>query len=409
MLVASGQKHILDLSQLVRDTSLLATFTEFSVAFTQCGVRTWSTPEERALLYGLASRCMQGGVVVELGSYCGGSAAFLAKGLADRRSGGRVVCVDPLLGAPPWLALPPQMFTLAELKANLATLGVATYVDIRIGDSASVGMAWPAEPIDILLIDGDHSFEGALKDLECWAPKLRDHGILLFDDIDNIPEMQELDEIIGRMHTLTRLGAVDGLGVYRVQQGGGWQLLDELRELLADRGIVRPWSVDRVHATTLAPPYRQTREWTRPEFDLAYDLGYLAVATQGDTAILNGTPTELARVVSSIHADRSGGDLHRIHSPVGYGQTCRLVACQPAQATEMARLLRPGGLLLAQAVAPMSADEVAAAANRMRQLGLDGVGHDASATPLFWGVADVGALTPGRVLQALLAVRLVDR
>ncbi|MEO1241795.1 MAG: class I SAM-dependent methyltransferase [Pseudomonadota bacterium] len=37
---------------------------------------------------------------------------------------------------------------------------------------------------DLLLIDGDHSYEGVKKDYELYAPMVREGGIILFDDYD---------------------------------------------------------------------------------------------------------------------------------------------------------------------------------------------------------------------------------
>jgi len=402
------QEAALDVVQMVHDVSDQPDFRRFSAAFSACGVRTWSTPDERALLYGVANRHTPGGIVVELGSYCGGSAAFFAKGLADKTEGevGRVVCVDPLMGAPPWLPLPPHMFTLSELRANVATLGIDAYVELRIGDSAAVGAVWPANPIDVLLIDGDHCFEGALRDLECWAPKLRDGGILLFDDIDNISEMRTLDEIIGLMRTLKRQGAVDGIAVYQVQHGGGWKFLEELQGLLMARNIHRAWSFGPLHTQAPSQPYLRTREWTDPAVDLAYDLGYLAVAKGGDYAVLAGSPVELMQVARSVHNDREAGDLHVIRDPTGYGRTFRLVMCRPEEAAQMYRLLLPGGVLLARGNSPMLPAEVALWADAMRSVGFDGVGYGDGERPLFWAVADIAALAPDHIIQAHMAVRV---
>jgi predicted O-methyltransferase YrrM len=400
------QEPALQIAQLVCDVSNEASYRRFATMFAGRAVRTWSTPNEKALFYGLANRHTPGGVVVELGSYCGGSAAFFARGLADKPGGGagRVVCVDPLLGAPPWLALPPQMFTLAELRANIVALGIESYIDLKIGDSAAVGATWPAELIDVLLIDGDHSFEGALRDLECWAPKLRDGGILLFDDIDNIAEMRAVDEIMGSMRTLVRHGVVDGIGVHEVQQSG-WRLLDELQTLVAAKHLHRPWSFEPVHALALSQPYQRTHEWTEPAVDLAYDLGYLAVAEKGDYAVLTDTPTELVQVVRSIHTDRGGGDLHVAGDALRYGRTFRLVACRPEQAARMYRLLLPGGVLLAWSDVPITPEEAARLADTIRSAGFDGVGHGGEDRPLFWGVANIAALAPGQIMQAHMAVR----
>ena len=326
-IASAGQA--LDPDAVIQSTLQDRAFQEFLTLFLQKDVKTWSTEREKALLYGLAASRASDGVIVELGSYCGGSASFFAKGLDSRAGSGRVVCVDPLLGAPPWLCLPAGMFTLDVLRRNLGSLGLEHRIDLKVGDSYSVGAAWPAEPIDILLIDGDHSFEGAMRDLECWAPKIRDGGILLFDDIDNIHEMRVLDEIMKQMSTLARIGTVDGIGVYQVR-GGQWALLDELRGLLDLRGIHRPWSFDAVHATPVASPYRHTRYWTDPTFDIGYDLGYLAVAQKGDYGIFGTPAAELKQLIMSIQTDRGGGDLHVGASPAGYGTGFRLIGLRSA-------------------------------------------------------------------------------
>jgi cephalosporin hydroxylase len=42
--------------------------------------------------------------------------------------------------------------------------------------------------IDLLFIDGDHSYEGVKKDFEMYAPLVRDDGIIAFHDIVDIPD-----------------------------------------------------------------------------------------------------------------------------------------------------------------------------------------------------------------------------
>jgi len=408
---------LLDPVKLVNSVKDEAPFRRFAAAVRDRGVRTWSTIEEQALLYGIANRHAPGGVIVELGSYCGGSAAFFAKGLSDRGAGstGRVVCVDPLLGAPPWLTLPPQMFTLNELRSNMEALGLSSLVDLRIGDSAAVGSVWPAEPIDVLLIDGDHSFEGALRDVECWLPKLCDAGILLFDDIDSLEEMRSLDEMMGHMSTLARRGVIEGTAVYVVQSGGGWRLIDELQELLSVRQIYRPWSFAPVHTSPLSGFYRRTQRYADPSLELAYDIGYLAVPEDGDYAVLADSPAELIQLTMSVHSDRGGGDLHIINSPQECGRRYRMVACRPESGGAVAHLLLPCGVVLAWSDVRVPPEEAARLAGAMRSAGLDGVGYsEILPTPvgdgeraLFWGVAGIRALSPAVVIRAHMAVRKV--
>ena len=256
-----------------------------------------------------------------------------------------------------------------------------------------------------MLIDGDHSFEGGLRDLECWSPKLRDGGILLFDDIDHIAEMRSLDQIIAHLTTLVRCGAVGGMSVYMVQHGGGWRLVDELQALLAEKEIYRPWSYEPVHMSPPSEPYRQTREWTNPALELAYDIGYFAVQEKGDYALIADCPRELRQLVISVYTDRGGGDLHVLRSASKFGQKYRMIASRPEHGAAVASLLLPGGVLLAWSDVPLSIEDRAQLTKDMRAAGLEGVGYGEGDCPLFWGVARVGSLNSCSIICALMAVR----
>lgn len=64
---------------------------------------------------------------------------------------------------------------------------------------------FPPGYFDIILIDGDHSYEHALEDIRLWAPKLRLGGILCGHDYDDIrfPGVKcAVDEIFGTKATI---------------------------------------------------------------------------------------------------------------------------------------------------------------------------------------------------------------
>ncbi len=42
----------------------------------------------------------------------------------------------------------------------------------------------PDLPLDLLFIDGDHSFEGVMRDLITWAPKVKAGGLIFLHDAD---------------------------------------------------------------------------------------------------------------------------------------------------------------------------------------------------------------------------------
>lgn len=43
---------------------------------------------------------------------------------------------------------------------------------------------WDATQIDVLFIDGDHTYEGCKTDIEGWYPHMSKHGVMLFHDCD---------------------------------------------------------------------------------------------------------------------------------------------------------------------------------------------------------------------------------
>src|SRR5439155_14171371 len=71
--------------------------------------------------------------------------------------------------------------TFDEFLNNTKPLGNWT-VPLR-GHSTELGHQFDKE-IDLLFIDGDHSYEAVRADLEVWLPKLKDDGIVAFHDYD---------------------------------------------------------------------------------------------------------------------------------------------------------------------------------------------------------------------------------
>ncbi len=51
------------------------------------------------------------------------------------------------------------------------------------GDSQELAKAWKGS-VDVLFIDGDHSYEGCAADIASWYPHMAEHGTMLFHDCD---------------------------------------------------------------------------------------------------------------------------------------------------------------------------------------------------------------------------------
>src|SRR5689334_2239607 len=129
--------------------------------------------DEAALLYRLA-RDAASGPFAEIGRFKGGSTFVFASALPD--------------GVELWsydlhVALRPDMPGAAldgELRDALERYGLAGKVHLNVADSRTVEP--PPEPLELLFIDGDHSYEGAKADYERWGAFVRPGGHLLFHD-----------------------------------------------------------------------------------------------------------------------------------------------------------------------------------------------------------------------------------
>lgn len=131
-------------------------------------------PEEGRCLHWLAHKVPPGCIAVEIGSFKGKSSAYIASGLTP---GARLACVDVWENR----AMPydPPEDVLPEFQRNVAPF--RDTIDIHRGLSADIARTWRAL-IDLLFIDGDHSYEGCLTDIDAWLPHVRPGGWVAFHD-----------------------------------------------------------------------------------------------------------------------------------------------------------------------------------------------------------------------------------
>ena len=71
--------------------------------------------------------------------------------------------------------------TFEVLRENIRSLGLEPQVEIRRATSEEVARGW-SEPIDVLFIDGDHSYEGVKRDWNLFSPFVRPFGTVIFHD-----------------------------------------------------------------------------------------------------------------------------------------------------------------------------------------------------------------------------------
>ncbi len=373
------------ISQARREPS----FSAIRDRFAQAGILNWLQEEEKLLLFSIGAYAPGKGTIVEIGSFQGGSAAFLAAGI-EARGAGQLYCIDPHLGGPPWLGMAPAQSTLKIFREKVKYCGVDRWITSKVGDSAAVAAIWPAEPIDAFFIDGDHSFRGALKDLESWLPKLRSGGHVLIDDADD-PSLMELLEFIGLVKTLSSLQYLDtvqGIAVFERKPGSPWEALQELGEVCARRGINRPWDYSLLHKLALPGNYLRSRSWPDDE---VYQLCFLARCGPGDYGYSSRSRKTDREILQSLSRDRMDGEVIEVRKN-GPSKNFRVVLCTPEEAPDLAPLLMPGGVLISR---EEQADRITTR-GLFVQAGLEGCGFGSG---FQWGVWQPGNLSADAIID----------
>ncbi len=149
-------------------------------------------PDEGMALYELAAAVAATGPLLEVGSYCGKSAIYLAA--AARPHGAVVLTVDHHRGSeehqPGWEYHDPGLVdpavgridTLPIMRRTLYAAGVEDDVVAVIGRSSTVAAVW-STPLALAFIDGGHTEQAAQSDYAGWARHVRPGGLLVIHDV----------------------------------------------------------------------------------------------------------------------------------------------------------------------------------------------------------------------------------
>jgi predicted O-methyltransferase YrrM len=131
-------------------------------------------PLEGRFLHWLGSKVPANGLALEVGSFKGKSASFIASGLGPTA---RLACVDTWRND----AMPydSQCDVMSEFLRN--TDNYRDLIETHRGTSAEVAEKW-SRTLDVLFIDGDHSYQGCSTDMKAWMPFVRQGGWVAFHD-----------------------------------------------------------------------------------------------------------------------------------------------------------------------------------------------------------------------------------
>ncbi|MEM1166842.1 MAG: class I SAM-dependent methyltransferase [Planctomycetota bacterium] len=113
--------------------------------------------------------------IVEIGSYRGKSTVIMA--LAEPNA--RITAIDPHTHEH---TPKPEADNHAIFHRTLLAHGVADRIEHWRRGSRGAAADWDGPPIDLVFVDGDHTYEGAKGDLAEWSPLVAPGGVVAAHD-----------------------------------------------------------------------------------------------------------------------------------------------------------------------------------------------------------------------------------
>jgi MMP 1-O-methyltransferase len=155
-------------------------------------VQGFMPADEGLALHDAALRYLDGGIGVEIGTYCGKSTLLL--GAAAQQTSGVLFTIDHHHGSEEhqagWEyhdaslvdAVTGLFDTLPTFRRALDAAGLDDHVVAIVGKSPIVARAWRS-PLRLLFIDGGHSEAAANEDFDGWAKWVAVGGALVIHDV----------------------------------------------------------------------------------------------------------------------------------------------------------------------------------------------------------------------------------
>ena len=158
-------------------------------------VKGFLADDEAAALFKLAEAA--NAPILEVGSYCGKSTIYL--GVAAKKKGNVVFAVDHHRGSEEhqlgeeyhdpdlYDSSVALMDTFKEFRKNMRAANLEDTVVPIVSNSQVASKTW-STPLDLVFIDGGHSFEAAHIDYRSWASQVKIGGHLVIHDLFPNPD-----------------------------------------------------------------------------------------------------------------------------------------------------------------------------------------------------------------------------
>ena len=122
-------------------------------------------------------------VFVEIGTWKGKSAVFMAEKIKEFNKNIDFYTIDPFNGEGGGYETDTDVKNNSLLETYYKNIEpVKTYIKTLIGFSYNIALNFKDKSIDFLFIDSDHRYEEIKRDLNDWFPKIKKGGIIAGHD-----------------------------------------------------------------------------------------------------------------------------------------------------------------------------------------------------------------------------------
>lgn len=182
-LTNQGMSRPTDSAVEVYDATAVATDIDLSVMEVIHWAPVWMTRAERLLLYTLTFT-LRPTRYLEIGTLEGGSALLVATAMDSLNLPGRLVCVDP---EP---KIDPKNWQRLEHRTTL----LKGYSPDILPQACKVAGGL----FDLVLIDGDHTYDGVVRDANGVLPYVANNAYILFHDSFFSDVARGIDDFVGQ-------------------------------------------------------------------------------------------------------------------------------------------------------------------------------------------------------------------
>lgn len=148
-------------------------------------IKGWLSVQEGVFLFNAASKLPDSAIIVEIGSYKGRSTIWLSSAL-ENKTNSKVYAIDPHTGSPEVKNEYGNIDTYADFIENIKSAGVENKI-IPIRKESLKALKNFDKDIDLLFIDGSHTFEATKEDFIGWSKKLKPGGWMILHDAAVLP------------------------------------------------------------------------------------------------------------------------------------------------------------------------------------------------------------------------------